>query len=217
VLLVPCTLLVLSVAAMAWSVPGHNDGHDSGSSGCRDWKRYNPGCPPPAPPTTKPPYKPPPKPPYQPPSKPPPSKPPPSKPPSTTTTSTQPAVAPATIPEPPAANASADVPAVGDSLRASGGTVGSSVSDVPTAQPVTDIVAAPVLPGLPQAVPTLEQPEVPPAASFEDDVLLPGSIALVIAIAGLATAFLVYQGAAGRRGPRGPAGPVDDGETLEFQ
>jgi hypothetical protein len=88
---------------------------------------------------------------------------------------------------------------------------------VPTALPATDIVAAPVLPGLPQAVPALEQPEVPPAASFEDDVLLPGSIALVIAIAGLATAFLVYQGAAGHRGPRGPAGPVDDGETLEFQ
>ena len=194
-LLVPCTLLVLSGAAMAWSVPGHDDGHGSGSSHCRDSKRYKPGCPPPAPHTTKPP-----------------AKPPPAKPPSTT----QPSVTPATIPEPPA-NASADVPAVGDSLRASGGTVGSSVSDVPTALPATDIVAAPVLPGLPQAVPALEQPEVPPAASFEDDVLLPGSIALVIAIAGLATAFLVYQGAAGHRGPRGPAGPVDDGETLEFQ
>jgi hypothetical protein len=191
---------------MAWSVPSHNDGHGSGSSGCRDWKRFGPGCPPPAPPTTKPPYKPP-KPPYK----------PPYKPPATTTTSTtEPAVAPATIPEPPASAAS-DVPTVADSLRASGGTVGSSVSDVPSALPATDIVAAPVLPGLPQAVPALEQPEVPPAASFEDDVLLPGSIALVIAIAGLATAFLVYQGAAGHRGPRGPAGPVDDGETLEFQ
>jgi len=39
----------------------------------------------------------------------------------------------------------------------------------------------------------------------------------VLAIAGLATAFLVYQGTAGRRGPRGPSAPVDDGETLEFQ
>lgn len=63
----------------------------------------------------------------------------------------------------------------------------------------------------------LQPPGLPPAALLDDDVLLPGSVALVLAIAGLATAFLVFQGAAGRRGPRGPVAPVDDGETLEFR
>jgi hypothetical protein len=79
------------------------------------------------------------------------------------------------------------------------------------------IIAAPIFPAIPASGPRLEQPQVPPAASFEDDVLLPGSIALVLAVAGLATAFLVYQGATGQRRPRGPAGPIDDGETLEFR
>jgi hypothetical protein len=78
-------------------------------------------------------------------------------------------------------------------------------------------VVVPVAPPLPAAVPTLEQPEVPPAASFEDDVLLPASLAMVLAVAAMATALLVFQGATGRRGPRGPSAPIDDGETLEFR
>jgi len=213
VLVVPCALLVLSVVAMAWSAPGHGDGHGTGSSGCWEWWRHHgSGCPPPAPPTTRPPWRPPPRPPWTPPPKPTTTS---TTQPSTTTTSTtQPSTTPATVAE---STDAVPVAAPDDQVLAlSARDARRTITDIPAASPPTDVVAAPVLPGLPQAVPRLEQPEVPPAASFEDDVLLPGSVALVIAVAGLATAFLVYQGAAGRRGPRGPSGPVDDGETLEF-
>ena len=215
-LLAMCAAMMLGGVAGATPMPSHGDDHwqyQTFELWCAHlqavWQRSIPGCPPPAhtttttwaPPTTTT-------------TRPTPTTTTTST--STTTSTTRPSLTPATIADPPDATP-IDVPDNAESLSASPSDVGSSVPSR-VSVPVTEIVAAPILPpGLPAAVPGLEQPEVPPAASFEDDVLLPGSMALVIAVAGLAAAFLVYQGAAGRRGPRGPTGPIDDGETLEFR
>ncbi len=210
-LLASCAVLVLSGVASAMPIASHGDGHSPGGDhGFTEWcaraqtawGHAIPGCPPPAP---------------RPPSRPPTtstSKPTTTTRPSTTTT-TKPIVTPETVPpEPP----QVVTPPAADTAEVAAPPVAaaSSPSRAVTVAPDVPLIV-PVAPALPATVPTLEQPAVPPAASFEDDVLLPASLAMVLAVAGMATAFLVFQGATGRRGPRGPAAPIDDGETLEFR
>jgi len=128
--------------------------------------------------------------------------------PTTTTTAPPPVVsAPPEAPAPPADAPAAVPPRNTGSPGSSGGGIGTALAPA----------APPSGAGVPTARDALDVPPLPGAVLTDDSVLLPGSIALMIAAAGLGMLFLVMQGAAGRRGPAAATVPVDDGRTLEFQ
>lgn len=130
--------------------------------------------------------------------------------PTTTTTAPPPVVsAPPEAPAPPADAPAAVPPRNTGSPGSSGVGTGIGTALAPAAPPSGA--------GVPTARDALDVPPLPGAVLTDDSVLIPGSIALMIAAAGLGMLFLVMQGAAGRRGPATATVPVDDGRTLEFQ
>lgn len=130
--------------------------------------------------------------------------------PTTTTTAPPPVVsAPPEAPAPPADAPAAVPPRNTGSPGSSGVGTGIGTALAPAAPPSGA--------GVPTARDALDVPPLPGAVLTDDSVLIPGSIALMIAAAGLGMLFLVMQGAAGRRGPAAATVPVDDGRTLEFQ
>ena len=130
----------------------------------------------------------------------------------TTSTTTPPPAAPPTDGAPPAAAPTASPPAPSNDDDEPAGP-----SDVATALG-PQLPAAPTLgPAAPPSIGAIDVPPLPGAVLTDDSVLIPGSIALLIAAAGLGMLFLVMQGAAGKRAAAAATVPVDDGRTLEFQ